>query len=286
MFDTTIILISYKSEKLILNFIKKLPKLIPIIIIDNSNSLLLEDVIKKDYSNLEVFVKSNDGVSSALNYAVEKIKTKYFLQISPDIDFDYKDIWVYLDFAKKLNNKFAAIGPRFLDIKKKSHKQISESVDYDSIDSIHGSCMFINKECFNKIGRFDENYFLYFEETDYCYRGKKIGYKSYQINQSKVETLGRSVKFENIDEEKKVSKVLIWHFIWSKFYYYKKRYGKIISIILFIPIIFRTILKIYLNKLINNQEDIEKYKTRMDGIMTSIKGKKSSLRPEHHKPHV
>ena len=286
MFDTTIILISYKSEKLILNFIKKLPKLIPIIIIDNSNSLLLEDVIKKDYSNLEVFVKNNDGVSSALNYAVEKIKTKYFLQISPDIDFDYKDIWVYLDFAKKLNNKFAAIGPRFLDIKKKSHKQISESVDYDSIDSIHGSCMFINKESFNKIGRFDENYFLYFEETDYCYRGKKIGYKSYQINQSKVETLGRSVKFENIDEEKKVSKVLIWHFIWSKFYYYKKRYGKIISIILFIPIIFRTILKIYLNKLINNQEDIEKYKTRMDGIMTSIKGKKSSLRPEHHKPHV
>ena len=286
MFDTTIILISYKSEKLILNFIKKLPKLIPIIIIDNSNSFLLEDVIKKEYSNLEVFVKNNDGVSSALNYAVEKIKTKYFLQISPDIDFDYKDIWVYLDFAKKLNNKFAAIGPRFLDIKKKSHKQISESVDYDSIDSIHGSCMFINKECFNKIGRFDENYFLYFEETDYCYRGKKIGYKSYQINQSKVETLGRSVKFENIDEEKKVSKVLIWHFIWSKFYYYKKRYGKIISIILFIPIIFRTILKIYLNKLINNQEDIEKYKTRMDGIMTSIKGKKSSLRPEDHKPHV
>jgi len=286
MFDTTIILISYKSEKLILNFIKKLPKLIPIIIIDNSNSFLLEDVIRKEYSNLEIFVKKNDGVSSALNYAVEKIKTKYFLQISPDIDFDYKDIWVYLDFAKKLNNKFAAIGPRFLDIKKKGHKQISESVDYDSIDSIHGSCMFINKECFNKIGRFDENYFLYFEETDYCYRGKKIGYKSYQINQSKVETLGRSVKFENIDEEKKVSKVLIWHFIWSKFYYYKKRYGKIISIILFIPIIFRTILKIYLNKLINNQEDIEKYKTRMDGIMTSIKGKKSSLRPEHHKPHV
>ena len=34
------------------------------------------------------------------------------------------------------------------------------------------------------------------------------------------------------------------------------------------------------------KKDIEKYKTRMDGIMTSIKGKKSSLRPEHHKPHV
>ena len=286
MFDTTIILISYKSEKLILNFIKKLPKLIPIIIIDNSNSFLLEDVIKKEYSNLEVFVKNNDGVSSALNYAVKRIKTKYFLQISPDINFDFNDILIFTDFAKKINDKFAAIGPKFLDLKKKGHKQISENVEYDSIDSIHGSCMFINKECYNEIGGFDENYFLYFEETDYCYRGKKIGYKSYQINQSKVETLGRSVKFENIDEEKKVSKLLIWHFIWSKFYYYKKRYGKKISISLFSPIFFRTILKIYLNKLINNQEDMEKYKTRMDGIITSIKGKKSSLRPEHHKPHV
>ena len=279
MFDTTIILISYKSEKLILNFIKKLPKSISIIIIDNSNSFLLEDDIKKEYSNLEIFVKKNNGVSSALNYAVKNIKTKYFLQISPDIDFDYKDIFIYLGFAKKHNNKFAAIGPRFLDVKKKGHKQISESIEYDSIDSIHGSCMFINKECYNEIGGFDENYFLYFEETDYCYRGKKLGYKSYQINQLKVTSLGTSVKHENRDDERKVSKVLIWHFIWSKFYYYRKRYGKKFAIILFIPIIFRTIIKIYLNKTINNQENLEKYKTRMDGIMKSIKGKKSYLRP-------
>ena len=48
MFDTTIILISYKSEKLILNFIKKLPKLIPIIIIDNSNSLFIRRCLKKN----------------------------------------------------------------------------------------------------------------------------------------------------------------------------------------------------------------------------------------------
>jgi len=286
MFYTTIILITYKSDVFLFEFIKKIPRNFRVIIIENSNNHKMKKDIEKRYSNIDVYLKENNGVGSALNYAVKKIKTKYFLQISPDINFDFNDILIFTDFAKKINDKFAAIGPKFLDVKKKGHKQISENVEYDSIDSIHGSCMFINKECYNKIGGFDENYFLYFEETDYCYRGKKLSYKSYQINQSKVKTLGRSVKFKNIDEEKKVSKVLIWHFIWSKFYYYKKRYGKIISIILFIPIIFRTILKIYLNKLINNQEDIEKYKTRMDGIMTSIKGKKSSLRPEHHKPHV
>jgi N-acetylglucosaminyl-diphospho-decaprenol L-rhamnosyltransferase len=277
MFDTTIILISYKSEKLILNFIKKLPKLIPIIIIDNSNSLILEDVIKKEYSNLEVFVKNNDGVSSALNFAVEKIKTKYFLQISPDIDFDYKDILVYLDFAKKLDNKFSAIGPRFLNVKKKGHKQISDKIEFGSINSIHGSCMFMNKECFNKIGGFDENYFLYFEETDYCYRGKKLGYKSYQINKSKVRSQGRSVDLSG--DYDKISNILNWHFIWSKFYFNKKKYGELISLLIFLPIITRIIFKIFLNKLIKDDKQLQKYKFRYDGLINSIKGYKSSLRP-------
>ena len=277
MFDTTIILISYKSEKLILNFIKKLPKLIPIIIIDNSNSLLLEDVIKNEYSNLKVFVKNNDGVSSALNFAVEKIKTKYFLQISPDIDFDYKDILVYLEFAKKLDNKFAAIGPRFLNVKKKGHKQISDKIEFGSIDSIHGSCMFINKECFNKIGGFDENYFLYFEETDYCYRGKKLGYKSYQINKSKVQSQGRSVDLSGDND--KISNILNWHFIWSKFYFNKKKYGKSISLLIFLPTIIRIIFKIFLNKLIKDDKQLQKYEIRYNGLINSIKGYKSNLRP-------
>lgn len=277
MFDTTIVLISYKSEKLILNFIKKLPKFIPIIIIDNSNNLILEDVIKKEYSNLEIFVKNNDGVSSALNFAVERIKTKYFLQISPDIDFDYNDILVYIEFAKKIDNKFAAIGPRFVNVKKKSHKQISDKIEFGSIDSIHGSCMFINKECFNKIGGFDENYFLYFEETDYCYRGKKLGYKSYQINKSKVQSLGRSVDLSGDND--KISNILNWHFIWSKFYFNKKKYGKLISLLIFLPIITRIIFKIFLSKIIKNEKQFKKYKTRYDGLINSIKGYKSNLRP-------
>jgi len=277
MLDTTIILISYRSEKLIINFIKKLPKNIPIIIIDNSNSFLLEDVIKKEYSNLEVFVKNNDGVSSALNYAVEKVKTKYFLQISPDIIFNHNDLFIYIELAKKLNDKFAAIGPRFLNVKKKGHKQISEDKIYDSIDSIHGSCMFINKECFKKIGCFDENFFLYFEETDYCYRGKKKNYKSYQINKSKVKSIGRSVDI--CYNNRKMINVLTWHFIWSKFYFNKKRYGKFISLIIFLPLIIRIIFKIFLSRLLKNENELKKYQIRYDGLMNSIKGNKSSLRP-------
>ena len=173
MNEITIVIITYKSGNIIYDFIKKIPSTIKTIIIDNSQDYELKKNIEKNYKNISVYLKENNGVSSALNYAVEKIKTKYFLQISPDLEFNFEDLNIFLDFAKTKKNNFAALGPRFLDVKQKSHKQINENLEFGKIDSIHGSCMFIDKDIFFKIGKFDENFFLYFEETEYCYRAKK-----------------------------------------------------------------------------------------------------------------
>ena len=274
--DITVVIITYKSEKIIHEFLKKIPTNIKTIIIENSKDYKLKEKIERDYKNISFYLKKNDGVSSSLNYAVDKISTKYFLQISPDINFLYKDLDLYKNLAKKLDDKFAAIGPRFLNVKSKSHKQIKQYKEYDIIDSIHGSCMFINKKCFEEIGRFDDNFFLYFEETDYCYRAKKKGYYSYQINSSKVETIGRSIDIDKRDE--KMSNILIWHFIWSKYYFYKKKHGKFLTFIIFIPILVRTILKICLYKVSGNKKFV-KYKFRLDGLLKSITNKKSNLRP-------
>ena len=274
--DITVVIITYKSEKIIHEFLKKIPTNIKTIIIENSKDYKLKEKIERDYKNISFYLKKNDGVSSSLNYAVDKISTKYFLQISPDINFLYKDLDLYKNLAKKLDDKFAAIGPRFLNVKSKSHKQIKQYKEYDIIDSIHGSCMFINKKCFEEIGRFDDNFFLYFEETDYCYRAKKKGYYSFQINTSKVESLGRSIDIDNMDE--KMSNILIWHFIWSKYYFNKKKYGNLLTFIIFIPILIRTIFKICLYKIIGNKK-ILKYKYRLDGLLKSIANKKSNLRP-------
>ena len=53
-------------------------------------------------------------------------------------------------------------------------------VDLDTIsevDSVSGSCMMINKNVVKSAGLFDENFFLYFEDTDYCIRASKLGFK-------------------------------------------------------------------------------------------------------------
>ena len=274
----TIIIITYKSEKVIFDFIKKIPSTIKTIIIENSKNYELKKDIEKKYNNISVFIKENNGVGSALNYAVNKISTKYFLQISPDLEFDFEDLNIFLNFTEKNQVKFAALGPRFLEVQEKSHKQINEKLKFGIIDSIHGSCMFINKEIFLKIGKFDENFFLYFEETEYCYRAKKKGYFSYQINDIKVRTKGRTVDLDN-ESNINFSNILIWHFIWSRFYFSKKKYGKLLSIIIFTPLLIRILLKIRWYKITNNEILLSKYVVRFEGLLKSMKGEKSSLRP-------
>ncbi len=274
----TVIIIGYKSREKILDFIQKIPKNLKVIVVENSNDGELIKEISEKYDHINVYLKKNEGVSSALNFAVQKVKTQYFLQISPDISFNFNDLKKFVEEAEKLENKFGALGPQYLNVDKKSHKQSNPKIAVAPINFIHGSVMFINKKVFEVISGFDENFFLYFEETDYCKRAKLKGFGCYQINSIKVKNDGRSIKIEK-NEEKKINNILAWHFIWSKFYYYKKHYGFVTSILFFLPIILRTIFKILLNLLLNNKDNYERYKFRLNGIKASIKGEKSILRP-------
>lgn len=47
---------------------------------------------------------------------------------------------------------------------------------YANVDFVSGSLMFIKRKVVEKLGLFDESYFLYYEEVDYCYRAKRLGF--------------------------------------------------------------------------------------------------------------
>lgn len=54
----------------------------------------------------------------------------------------------------------------------KLQKEIENKLDY-----IVGASMFVSKDIFKNCGLLDEDYFLYWEETDYCFRLKSMGVK-------------------------------------------------------------------------------------------------------------
>ncbi len=54
------------------------------------------------------------------------------------------------------------------------------------VDFATGACMFVQREVFEKIGLFDEKYFLYLEDMDFCVRAKRAGFKIVFIPQAKI----------------------------------------------------------------------------------------------------
>jgi GT2 family glycosyltransferase len=57
-------------------------------------------------------------------------------------------------------------------------------------DWICGASMLIRPQVLATIGGFDENYFLYFEETDFCYRARKAGFPTWYVPESRVMHIG------------------------------------------------------------------------------------------------
>ena len=275
----TIILLSHRSKNLVLNFIKDIHIKYKLIIIDNSNDIELKKIIEKNYPEVVINIIENNGYGSAINYASKLVKTKYFLISNPDISgLNENEINKFLYAAKILNDNFSALGPRFINADPKSLIQSNNKKNIAEIKFLSGSCMFFKKETFDNIGCFDEKYFLYFEESDFCLRSHKIN-KNYQINNIKIiHNVGTSVSTNNAYEKKQLEKLYTWHFIWSKFYYYKKHYTYFLAIIIFIPIMIRIFFRIALYIFIKDIEKKEKYTERWSGLINSIKGNKSFKR--------
>lgn len=278
--NVTIIVVSYFSYNKINRFLKKISSSIPVLVLENSNDRKIMK-LKNEYKNIKILYKKNNGYGSSINYASKLIKTKYFLAVQPDIEgISTKSIQIFLKYAEKLENKFSVIGPHFLNAAKKGHFQTDLKYKIKKIHNVHGSVLFFHKKNFKQLKGFDPNIFLYWEETDFTKRSWQEKIPVYQLNLVKVKhEKGLSVETNNQLEKSNIKYLYIWHFIWSKYYFFKKHYGNIFSLIYFFPIFLRCLIKIFYYKLINKKKKkFEKYYIRLNGLLSSILGKKSFFR--------
>ena len=88
-----------------------------------------------------------------------------------------------------------------------------------------GAVMFFNLVNLKNIEIFDENIFLYFEETDFAFRCKKLNKKIFLLpNINIIHKESTSIKVDT-NKNEKLKSLRQWHFMWSKFYFYKKNYN-------------------------------------------------------------
>jgi GT2 family glycosyltransferase len=59
------------------------------------------------------------------------------------------------------------------------------------VDWVGGASMLVRRKVFDAIGGFDQQYFLYHEETDLCFRARKAGFSTWYVPEGRVMHLGQ-----------------------------------------------------------------------------------------------
>ena len=234
----TVVIPSYRSEKLVFSHLKNLHKKYKIIIIENSYDKSLKRKIENKYKGVVVFLKKNIGFGRALNFAAKKVNTKYFISINPDTILYTNTLKNLIKAGNKIDN-FGSISPVIIDKKSNKKEIIIET------QKINGPIMLFKTKTFLKINGFDKNIFLYYEENDFFTKCNMLDLKLYLITNSYFnhpnskkdnKSLSiNSVKFSNLEEKNNTHCVAGWHGNWSKFYYLKKYNGYIKAFIMCLP---------------------------------------------------
>jgi GT2 family glycosyltransferase len=277
----TIIIVSYKSKNKLISILKSIPKKIKVIIIENSYDYELKKLFEKKFKNTKIILKKNIGYGNAINFGSRYVKTKYFFALNPDVQIYKETIKNLLNEGMLLKNNFGVLGP--VNKNNNFFKKHSKKITLFPTKLIHGSAMFFNKENFKKINGFDKNIFLYFEEDEICKKFKKKKIKMYYVLNSFIKHQGgQSASYQNTSENYKMKLSSAWHGQWSKYYYYKKYYGFFNAQIKCQPRLMKIIIQMILtNILLPNKFRL--YLFQLKGLLNSMLGYKSYIRPENIK---
>ena len=274
--DFTFIITTFRSESLIDECLKDLPKQTKKIIIENSGDIKLKKRIENNYKNTECFImKENFGYGKANNFGILKSTTDYIFIINPDTKVTNESFEQIVSILK--DKDFAIAAPQIIE-KEKVYKQNKDNIEVKKVDHVPGMAMILNKKKF-KDNYFDENIFLYLEEIDLCKRILDQGENILEIN-VEVNHLGNQ-SHGSYDLEMEKSRN--WHWMWSNFYYYKKHKNYLYSFLKTLPNFLSSVSKFIYYKISNNEKKKWQYKMRFLGLLNSYMLKKSFYRPYNNK---
>ena len=236
-------------------------------IIENSLDFILKKKLEKKYQNVKILIpKKNLGISAAINLASKNIKTKYILYTSIDVNLDTSKIYELLLRAKTIKN-FGSIIPKMttqLNFKSFYIKKIDNSL-FLTLPTT-ATVFLMQKKIIDKV-KFDENFFSYFEETDFFRRCHKYNYFNYSctnvlIKHFKGKSINKDLSFE-------YNKYRNWHYCWSKFYYVKKHYSYLKAISKTWPNFLKSLKSIVVCILKLDFQKIPLYYCEINGLINS-----------------
>ena len=214
--NLSIIIVSYNNKKLLKQTLDSIYDTIQkinyeIIIVDNNSMDGSIDLVKQNYRQIIIIEnKKNLGFSCANNIGINQAKGRYMLLLNSDTvvtDNCFEKCIKYMDehpdigalgckvvlsdgkldpackrsFPTPEVSFYRMTGLSWLFPKSKRFGRYNLTyLDEDAIhevDSLVGAFMMVRREGIEQVGLLDEDFFMYGEDIDWCYRIKQAGWK-------------------------------------------------------------------------------------------------------------
>ncbi|WP_238858711.1 glycosyltransferase family 2 protein [Clostridium sp. YIM B02569] len=228
-----------------------------IILVDNASSDGSINKLQDEYRNIVItqklriiINKDNLGFAKANNIGIKFARGKYILLLNSDTMLKENCLEKCLAKMEKDKN-IGALGCKvvlangeldhackrgfptpkaslyyFLKLHKKNPSKygqynalhLSED-NIGEVDCLTGAFMLMPKSIFDKVGGLDEDFFMYGEDIDLCYKIKELGYKILYYPKAQI------IHYKGGSSKKKRSKV-IYDFHQAMWIFYKKHYYK------------------------------------------------------------
>lgn len=206
-----------------------------LIVVDNGGNFETKNkniVVIKNKKNLGFA----GGVNVGIRYAISQ-KADYVLLLNNDTFVNEDFLKPLVDFSavskdagiigpaikfKKDNRKVYDIGGKVSRVfGRTTHEEVRKVLNRKpaQVDYVSGCAMLIKKNVFEKVGLFDERFFLYYEDVDFCIRAKNKGFLTFVIPEVFIEhELSKTVG--------KVSSLAVYHQTKSGLQFGKKHFAK------------------------------------------------------------
>jgi len=167
-----------------------------VILVDDGSDKETLRVLKTLESNKRVTViynKINLGISVALNKGVEYVLSKkyeWILTLDQDSialpNMVSNMLSTYEDIPQRFKNKVMIVVPRIMERAFEDINSFENNYNdaYEFISMGITSGNLIKAETFNKVGKYNEKFFIDFVDNEFCLRIKKLGYSIIRANNS------------------------------------------------------------------------------------------------------
>ncbi len=214
--DVTVIIVSWNTREILRDCLRSVYEnagavAFETIVVDNASADGSAELVARDFPQVQLVVNSdNRGFAAANNQAMVLARGRYVLLLNSDTVVLDRALEKTLAFADA-HPEAAVVGCRVLNPDRTWQRTCSrfpsalnlllsstymyklfpksrfwgrelmmywDRSDVREVDVVSGTFMLVRREAIERVGMMDEAFFMYAEETDWCYRFRQAGYKS------------------------------------------------------------------------------------------------------------